>query len=143
MCTMCTKVALLSISLWNAKLELDCLVWIRAKGKSKGGIQYVFSAGHPMARRNTQKRNDDTALIVAEMAKWGYDSERGREELRRMNHAHSRFDISNDDYLHVLSTFIYEPVRWMDRFRSSILSPSLWDSAQRLRSTRTIGGGEP
>jgi hypothetical protein len=66
--------------------------------------------------QRTQKRYDDTALIVAEMAKWGYDSERGREALRRMNHAHSRFDISNDDYLYVLSTFIYEPVRWMDRF---------------------------
>lgn len=66
--------------------------------------------------RRTQKRYDDTALIVAEMAKWGYDSERGREALRRMNRAHHRFDISNDDYLYVLSTFIYEPVRWMDRF---------------------------
>jgi hypothetical protein len=64
----------------------------------------------------TQKRYDDTALIVAEMAKWGYDSERGREALRRMNRAHHRFDISNDDYLYVLSTFVYEPVRWMDRF---------------------------
>ena len=66
--------------------------------------------------KRTQKRYDDTALIVAEIAKWGYDSERGREALRRMNRAHGRFDISNDDYLYVLSTFIYEPVRWMDRF---------------------------
>jgi hypothetical protein len=66
--------------------------------------------------QRTQKRYDDTALIVAEMAKWGYESARGREALRKMNHAHSRFDISNDDYLYVLSTFIYEPVRWMDRF---------------------------
>jgi hypothetical protein len=63
-----------------------------------------------------QKRYDDTALIVGEISKWGYDSERGREALRRMNHAHSRFNISNDDYLYVLSTFIYEPVRWMDHF---------------------------
>lgn len=66
--------------------------------------------------KRTQKRYDDTALIVGEISKWGYDSERGREALRRMNHAHSRFDISNDDYLYVLSTFLYEPVRWMDRF---------------------------
>jgi ER-bound oxygenase mpaB/B'/Rubber oxygenase, catalytic domain len=64
----------------------------------------------------TQKRYDDTALIVGEISKWGYDSERGGEALRRMNHAHSRFNISNDDYLYVLSTFIYEPVRWIDRF---------------------------
>jgi hypothetical protein len=63
-----------------------------------------------------QKRYDDTALIVGEISKWGYDSQRGREALRRMNDAHSRFNISNDDYLYVLSTFIYEPVRWIDRF---------------------------
>jgi hypothetical protein len=66
--------------------------------------------------KRTQKRYDDTALIVSEMSKWGYDAERGREALRRINRAHSRFNISNDDYLYVLSTFIYEPVRWMDRF---------------------------
>ena len=52
---------------------------------------------------------------MAEISKWGYDSERGREALRKMNRAHSRFDISNDDYLYVLSTFIYEPIRWMER----------------------------
>ena len=66
--------------------------------------------------KRTQKRYDDTALIVAELSKWGYDSERGREALRRMNRAHSRFDISNGDYLYVLSTFIYEPIRWIERF---------------------------
>jgi hypothetical protein len=66
--------------------------------------------------KRTQKRYDDTALIVSEMSKWGYDAERGREALRRINRAHSRFNISNDDYLYVLSTFIYEPVRWVDRF---------------------------
>jgi hypothetical protein len=66
--------------------------------------------------RRTQKRYDDTALIVAEISKWGYDSERGREALRRMNRAHSHFQIANDDYLYVLSTFIYEPVCWMERF---------------------------
>jgi hypothetical protein len=29
--------------------------------------------------KRTQKRYDDTALIVAEIAKWGYESERGRQ----------------------------------------------------------------
>jgi hypothetical protein len=33
-----------------------------------------------------------------------------------MNRAHGRFVISNDDYLYVLSTFIYEPIRWIERF---------------------------
>lgn len=64
----------------------------------------------------TQRRYDDTAIIVAEMCEWGYESGRGREALERMNQIHRRFKISNEDYLYVLSTFIYEPVRWIDQF---------------------------
>jgi hypothetical protein len=33
-----------------------------------------------------------------------------------MNWAHSHFRTANDDFLYVLSTFIYEPVRWIDQF---------------------------
>jgi hypothetical protein len=64
---------------------------------------------------NTQRRYDDTSLIVAEMCQWGYESGRGKEALERMNWAHSHYRIANDDFLYVLSTFIYEPVRWIDR----------------------------
>ena len=64
----------------------------------------------------TQKRYDDTSIIVAEISKWGYESERGREAIRRMNKIHGRFDISNDDFLYVLSTFVFTPVRWIQRF---------------------------
>jgi len=67
-------------------------------------------------RERTQQRYDDTSLIVAEMCKWGYESGRGKEALERMNWAHSHFKIANEDFLYVLSTFIYEPVRWIDRF---------------------------
>lgn len=66
--------------------------------------------------QHTQRRYDDTALIVAEMCKWGYEDWKGREALQRMNWAHSHFRISNDDFLYVLSTFIYEPIRWIDAF---------------------------
>src|SRR3712207_411181 len=65
---------------------------------------------------DTQRRYDDTSLIMAEICKWGYEHERGREALARMNWAHSHYQIANDDLLYVLSTFIYEPVRWIDRF---------------------------
>jgi hypothetical protein len=64
----------------------------------------------------TQKRYDDTSILVAEMCEWGYESGRGKEALERMNWAHGHFNISNDDFLYVLSTFIYEPVRWIDAF---------------------------
>lgn len=63
-----------------------------------------------------QKRYDDTAILVAEMTAFGYDSERGRAAQRRMNRIHKHYAISNEDYLYVLSTFIYEPIRWITRF---------------------------
>ncbi|EPX58320.1 hypothetical protein D187_004076 [Cystobacter fuscus DSM 2262] len=66
--------------------------------------------------RRTQKRYDDTDLLIAEFLESGYDSDRGRRAIRRMNQLHHRFDISNDDYLYVLSTFVLEPIRWMERF---------------------------
>lgn len=59
-----------------------------------------------------QKRYDDTSLLIAEITEHGYDSERGRAAIRRMNQLHRRYDISNEDYLYVLSTFIFEPIRW-------------------------------
>jgi hypothetical protein len=67
-------------------------------------------------RHRAQKRYDDTDLIVSELMEWGYDSERGKRALRRMNQLHGRFAIANEDFLYVLSTFIYEPIRWNARF---------------------------
>jgi mpaB/rubber oxygenase-like protein len=65
---------------------------------------------------NTQRRYDDTSILVAEMCEWGYESGRGREALERMNWAHAHYQIANDDFLYVLSTFVFEPVRWIDAF---------------------------
>ena len=31
-----------------------------------------------------------------------------------MNWAHDHYQIANDDFLYVLSTFIFEPIRWID-----------------------------
>jgi ER-bound oxygenase mpaB/B'/Rubber oxygenase, catalytic domain len=66
--------------------------------------------------RRTQKRYDDTVLILSEILENGYDSERGRAALRRMNQQHGRYRIPNDEYLYTLSTFIFEPIRWNARF---------------------------
>jgi hypothetical protein len=66
--------------------------------------------------RRPQRRYDDTDILVSELMEWGYDSERGKAALRRMNQLHGRFAIANDDYLYVLSTFVYEPIRWNARF---------------------------
>jgi len=66
--------------------------------------------------RETQRRYDDTAILIAEMCEWGYEQGRGKAALERINWAHSHFRIENEDYLYVLSTFIFEPVRWIDAF---------------------------
>lgn len=66
--------------------------------------------------KRPRKRYDDTELIMYELTEHGYDSERGRRALRRMNQMHGRFPITNDEFLYVLTTFIYEPIRWIERF---------------------------
>ena len=62
----------------------------------------------------TQKRYDDTALILDEIGEHGVRSERGRVALRRMNQMHAMYDISNDDMRYVLCTFVVVPIRWLD-----------------------------
>jgi hypothetical protein len=66
--------------------------------------------------RRAQKRYDDTDLILSEIAEYGYDSARGQAALAQMNRIHARFAIANVDFLYVLSTLIYEPIRWNARF---------------------------
>lgn len=64
----------------------------------------------------TRKRYDDTELILYEILEHGMDSFRGKKAIDRMNDMHGRFKIPNEDYLYVLSTFIFEPIRWMDKY---------------------------
>ncbi|MBM7070115.1 oxygenase MpaB family protein [Actibacterium sp. 188UL27-1] len=63
-----------------------------------------------------RKRYDDTELILAETIENGLDSTEGQRSIARMNAMHGRFRIGNGDMLYVLSTFICEPIRWLDRF---------------------------
>ncbi len=72
--------------------------------------------------KRPRKRYDDTELILAEIAENGPDSGRGQAALARMNAMHGAYRISNDDMLYVLSTFIFEPIRWIDRFGWRLLS---------------------
>jgi len=66
--------------------------------------------------QHTQRRYDDTVLILDTMLEHGLSSEAGRTALRRMNQMHGAYDISNDDKLYVLCTFVVVPVRWLDRY---------------------------
>ncbi|EAR20738.1 oxygenase MpaB family protein [Nitrococcus mobilis] len=66
--------------------------------------------------RRPRKRYDDTELILAEILENGFDTPRGQAALKRLNGMHGRFRIANGDFLYVLSTFVFEPPRWIDRF---------------------------
>jgi hypothetical protein len=66
--------------------------------------------------RAPQKRYDDTQILICAFCEFGLDGDLGRRAVRRMNQIHARFDIANDDFLYVLSTMVFEPIRWNARF---------------------------
>jgi hypothetical protein len=67
-------------------------------------------------RRHGQKRYDDTALLIAEFMHHGYADGRGSRAIAHINKIHGLYHIANDDFLFVLSTFIFLPIRWIDDF---------------------------
>jgi hypothetical protein len=97
---------------WDTTRALEFALF-RVFGVAKG-TPLLVSTGEFLQR--TQKRYDDTVLILSEILENGYDSERGRAALRRMNQQHGHYTIPNDEMLYTLSTFIYEPIRWNARF---------------------------
>lgn len=63
-----------------------------------------------------RKRYDDTGLMVAELLRHGPDSPSGEAVIARMNRIHGHYSISHDDFLYVLSTFVAEPILWLQRY---------------------------
>jgi hypothetical protein len=64
--------------------------------------------------RRPAKRGYDTALVMFELIASGFEQPRGREMVKLLNKVHHRWDISDEDYLYVLTTFIVVPARWID-----------------------------
>ncbi|WP_030988097.1 oxygenase MpaB family protein [Streptomyces sp. NRRL S-1813] len=64
----------------------------------------------------TQKRYDDTALLLDAVVEHGFDGEDGRTAIRRINQMHRSYDISNEDMRYVLCTFVVVPKRWLDAY---------------------------
>lgn len=93
-----------------------------------------------------RKRYDDTELLLAEPMEYGLDSARGVEAVERINAIHGRFRISNDDMLFVLSTFVCEPVRWMQAYGKrpfSEVEQRAWVNYYRDLGARMGIGGIP
>jgi hypothetical protein len=97
---------------WDYTRALE-LALFRTFGIAKG-TPLLERTGEFVAR--TRKRYDDTVLLLGELLEHGYDSPRGRAALRRMNQQHGRHSIPNDEYLYTLSTFVFEPMRWIERY---------------------------
>ncbi|MFJ4623722.1 oxygenase MpaB family protein [Streptomyces sp. NPDC088812] len=81
----------------------------------------VPSIGRLLARTaeltdRTQKRYDDTSLLLDAVVEHGFDSEQGRTAVRRINQMHRSYDIGNDDMRYVLCTFVVMPKRWIDSY---------------------------
>ena len=63
-----------------------------------------------------RKRYDDTELLLCEPMEHGLDGDRGGRAIARINEMHARYRIADADMLYVLTTFVCEPIRWLDRF---------------------------
>lgn len=57
----------------------------------------------------SQKRYDDTALLLDAVVEHGFGSDQARTAIRRVNQMHRSYDISDDDMRYVLCTFVVMP----------------------------------
>lgn len=97
---------------WDTTRALELALFRTFASVRIGGL--LHATGEFEAR--TAKRYDDTDLLISEIIENGLDSARGSQAIARMNELHARFRISNEDFLYVLSTFVFEPIRWNERF---------------------------
>ncbi|WP_433132821.1 oxygenase MpaB family protein [Micromonospora sp. CA-240977] len=97
---------------WDMKLGLN-LAFNRSF--SVPAIAAVHTATGELTER-TQKRIDDTGLLMYEMVLNGFEQPRGRDALRRVNQIHRPYDISNDDFRYVLGCLVVIPTRWLRQY---------------------------
>ncbi|MFB2934795.1 oxygenase MpaB family protein [Aerosakkonemataceae cyanobacterium BLCC-F154] len=98
---------------WDFQRSYIELAFVRAFASPRmAGL--VASRGY--AQAHTQRRYDDTAILLFEMIKHGYDSEEGRACIERMNYIHGHFRINNQDFIYITAALILEPIYWIDRF---------------------------
>ncbi|MEU6813967.1 oxygenase MpaB family protein [Streptomyces sp. NPDC046860] len=64
----------------------------------------------------SQRRYDDTVLLLDAVMEHGFAAEEARTAIRRINQMHRAYDISDDDMRYVLSTFVVMPRRWIDAY---------------------------
>lgn len=86
----------------------------------------------------TQKRYDDTVLLLDTIVEHGFGTAEGRTAIRRINQMHRSYSISDDDMRYVLSTFVVMPRRWIDTYGWRRLSRH--EIVATTEYYRTLGG---
>ena len=65
------------------------------------------------------------------------ESPMGSAVIARMNRIHGHYAISDDDFNSVLSTFVAEPIRWLER--PVPLLEGTWGSGWEFRASQPRG----
>lgn len=81
--------------------------------------------------QQTQKRYDDTTIIIDGAGLFIGGQTDDRTAIRRLNHMHGSYDIPNDQMLYVLTTFVVPARRWIDRYGYRRMSEAEVDSSVR------------
>ena len=81
--------------------------------------------------QQTQKRYDDTTIIIDGAGLFIGGQTDDRTAIRRLNHMHGSYDIPNDQMLYVLTTFVVPARRWIDRYGYRCMSDAEVDSSVR------------
>lgn len=104
------------------------LVFVDAAATMAGGLNLAFYRSFTAPRISALlaqtrvimdepvRRASDTAVLVWEMTMHGFEHDRGRAALRRMNQIHAAFDIADEDFAYVLSTLVVVPIEFLDRY---------------------------
>ncbi len=64
----------------------------------------------------SQKRYDDTDLLLSLFIENGYSSAPGMKAIQKINRMHAAHPITNHQMLYVLSTFVVEPIVWINQY---------------------------
>ncbi|MCW2143156.1 hypothetical protein (DUF2236) [Actinoplanes cyaneus] len=74
-------------------------------------------AGTGELTERTQKRRDDTGLLMYELILNGLDHPRSRAAISRINQIHRPYrKVPAQEYLYVLACCVVVPLRWLDRY---------------------------
>jgi hypothetical protein len=98
---------------WDYQRSMIDLVFLKSLASPR--IAAVVG-GNGYLEARPQELYDDTSIMMIELVKHGYSSPRGAQLIARMNQIHGQLHIRQEDCVYVLTSFMFEPIRWNARF---------------------------